>query len=162
MTPLLCGSAFRAARGLAALIRERFPRPVLVGAVALVAGANTFNIGADIGSMAASLQLVAPVPYAPTVVAFAAGIVALEILVPYHRYAAILRSLTLSLAAYVGVFSGRRARRWRKRKTSGSLRRSRRPISVPSEQTSSRAWGLQSASCSRSWSPPPPPSGPKE
>jgi NRAMP (natural resistance-associated macrophage protein)-like metal ion transporter len=90
-------------KGLAALIRERFPRPVLVGAIALVAGANTFNIGADIGSMAASLQLVAPVPYAPTVVAFAAGIVALEILVPYHRYAAILRWLTLSLAAYVGV-----------------------------------------------------------
>ena len=34
-------------KGLAALIRERFARPVLVGAVVLVAVANTFNIGAD-------------------------------------------------------------------------------------------------------------------
>jgi Mn2+/Fe2+ NRAMP family transporter len=31
-------------RGLAALLRERFPRPVLLGAVILVAAANTFNI----------------------------------------------------------------------------------------------------------------------
>lgn len=89
--------------GLAALIRERFPRAVLVVAVSLVAVANTFNVGADVGSMVASLRLLAPVPYEPTVVAFAAGIIALEILVPYHRYARILRWLTLSLGAYVAV-----------------------------------------------------------
>jgi NRAMP (natural resistance-associated macrophage protein)-like metal ion transporter len=90
-------------KGLAALIKERFPRIILVVAVFLVAVANTFNIGADIGSMAASLRLLAPVPYEPTVVVFAASIITLEILVPYHRYARILRWLTLSLVAYVGV-----------------------------------------------------------
>src|SRR6266540_206125 len=37
-------------KGLAALIKERFPRGILVGAVTLVAIANTFNIGADLGS----------------------------------------------------------------------------------------------------------------
>jgi Mn2+/Fe2+ NRAMP family transporter len=78
-------------KGLAALIKERFPRAVLLFAVSLVAVANTFNIGADIGSMAASLRLLVPLPYEPTVVAFAAGIIALVILVPYHRYARILR-----------------------------------------------------------------------
>jgi Mn2+/Fe2+ NRAMP family transporter len=45
-------------KGLAALLRERFPRLVPLGAVVLVAVANTFNIGADIGSMAAAVMAV--------------------------------------------------------------------------------------------------------
>jgi NRAMP (natural resistance-associated macrophage protein)-like metal ion transporter len=90
-------------KGLAALIKERFPRGVLVGAVALVAVANTFNIGADLGSMAASTRLLIPVPYEPLVIAFAIVIVALEVLIPYHRYAKILRWLTLSLVSYVAI-----------------------------------------------------------
>jgi NRAMP (natural resistance-associated macrophage protein)-like metal ion transporter len=90
-------------KGLASLIRERFPRPVVTSAVALVAAANTFNIGADLGSMAASLRLLGPVPQAPAVVGLAAGLVALEVLLPYHRYARVLRWLTLSLGTYVAV-----------------------------------------------------------
>src|SRR5215211_5022439 len=90
-------------KGLAALIRERFARPVLVGAVVLVAVANTFNIGADIGSMAAAAGLLVPVPYAVATVAFALVMVMLELAVPYHRYARVLRWLALSLLAYVGV-----------------------------------------------------------
>lgn len=39
------------------LIRQRFPRWVLFGAVALVAVANGFNIGADLDPMAASVRL---------------------------------------------------------------------------------------------------------
>jgi NRAMP (natural resistance-associated macrophage protein)-like metal ion transporter len=90
-------------KGLAALLRERFTRPVLVGAVVLVAVANTFNIGADIGSMAAAAGLLIPVPYAVATIAFAMVMVILELAVPYHRYARILRWLTVSLLAYVGV-----------------------------------------------------------
>jgi NRAMP (natural resistance-associated macrophage protein)-like metal ion transporter len=90
-------------KGLAALIKERFPRAVLLFAVSLVAVANTFNIGADIGAMAASLRLLVPVPQAVMVVVFAVAIVSLEILFPYDRYARILRWLTVSLAAYVVV-----------------------------------------------------------
>jgi NRAMP (natural resistance-associated macrophage protein)-like metal ion transporter len=90
-------------KGLAALLRERFPRPVLVGAVVLVAVANTFNIGADIGSMAAAAGLLVPVPYAIATIAFALLMIVLEVTVPYHRYARVLRWLTLSLLAYVGV-----------------------------------------------------------
>src|SRR6266540_6682892 len=48
--------------GLATLIKKRFPRWVLFGAVALVAVANGFNIGADLGSMAASVRLLVPLP----------------------------------------------------------------------------------------------------
>jgi NRAMP (natural resistance-associated macrophage protein)-like metal ion transporter len=90
-------------KGLAALIKERFPRWVLFGAVTLVAVANTFNIGADLGSMAASVRLLVPLPYEPLVIVFAIGIVTLEVLVPYHRYARVLRWLTLSLVSYVAI-----------------------------------------------------------
>jgi Mn2+/Fe2+ NRAMP family transporter len=90
-------------KGLAALLRERFPRPVLVGAVTLVAVANTFNIGADIGSMAAAAGLLVPVPQTLAAVAFAVVMAVLEVTVPYHRYARVLRWLALSLLAYVGV-----------------------------------------------------------
>ena len=90
-------------KGLAALIRERFARPVLVGAVVLVAVANTFNIGADIGSMAAAAGLLVPVPQIVAVVTFALVMIVLEVTVPYHRYARVLRWLALSLLAYVGV-----------------------------------------------------------
>ena len=90
-------------QGLAALIKERFPRWVLFGAVTLVAVANGFNIGADLGSMAASVRLLVPVPQALLLVAMAGLMVGLEILLPYERYAKVLRWLTLSLAAYVAV-----------------------------------------------------------
>lgn len=90
-------------QGLAALIKERFSRWVLVAAVTLVAVANTFNIGADIGSMAASLRSLVPLPYAVLVVAFAITLVAVEIFVRYHVYAKVLRWLTVSLLAYAGV-----------------------------------------------------------
>jgi NRAMP (natural resistance-associated macrophage protein)-like metal ion transporter len=90
-------------KGLAALLRERFPRPVLLGAVTLVAVANTVNIGADIGSMAAAAGLLVPVPHTLAAVAFALVMIALELAVPYHRYERVLRWLALSLLAYVGV-----------------------------------------------------------
>ncbi len=89
--------------GLATLIKNRFPRWVLFGAVALVAVANGFNIGADLGSMAASVRLLVPLPQALLLVAMAGLMVGLEILLPYERYAKVLRWLTLSLAAYIAV-----------------------------------------------------------
>ena len=89
--------------GLATLIKKRFPRWVLFGAVALVAVANGFNIGADLGSMAASVRLLVPIPQALLLVAMAGLMVGLEILLPYERYAKVLRWLTLSLVAYVAV-----------------------------------------------------------
>ena len=90
-------------KGLGTLIRERFPRWVLIGAVLLVASANTLNIAADLASMGAALRLLVPVPTGVGVVAFAVAMAAAEILVPYHRYSRALRWLALSLIAYVLV-----------------------------------------------------------
>ncbi|HEX2738012.1 MAG TPA: divalent metal cation transporter, partial [Acidimicrobiia bacterium] len=92
-------------RGLAALIRTRFPRWVLFVAVALVAIANTFNIAADIASMGAAGHLVVPIPASVLVVVMTAFMIGLEVLLPYHRYARVLRWLALSLVAYILVLA---------------------------------------------------------
>ena len=89
--------------GLAGIIRTRLPRPLLYLCVALVAIANTVNIAADLGSMAAALQLLVPIPQAIGVIGFAVIIAVAEVFVPYHRYAKILRWLCLSLLAYFAV-----------------------------------------------------------
>lgn len=90
-------------KGLAAIIRERLPRAVLLLAVLLVAVANTVNIAADLGSMAAALRLLVPIDQFAGVILFALVIAISEIVVPYHRYARVLRWLCLSLLAYVAV-----------------------------------------------------------
>ena len=89
--------------GLAASIKLRFPRWVLYATVAVVALANVFNIGADLGSMAASMHLLVPLPYTLLIVAITVAMVGAEILVTYRVYARVLRWLTASLAAYVAV-----------------------------------------------------------
>lgn len=90
-------------KGLAAIIRERMPRLVLLLAVLLVAVANTVNIAADLGSMAAALRLLFPIDQFAGVILFSLVIAITEIVVPYHRYARVLRWLCLSLLAYVAV-----------------------------------------------------------
>lgn len=87
--------------GLARVIGKRYGKRVLYPIVALLLIANTVNIGADIGAMAASLRLLAPLNFILVVVGLTLGMTALEILVPYHRYAPILKWLTISLAAYI-------------------------------------------------------------
>ena len=92
-------------KGLGTLIRERFPRWVLVGAVVLLASANTLNIAADLASMGAAVRLLAPVPASVGVVVFAVMMAAAEVIVPYHRYSRVLRWFALSLVAYVLVLA---------------------------------------------------------
>lgn len=90
-------------KGLAALIKARLPRWVLVLAVSLVAIANTVNIAADLAIMSSALGLIVPVDQWIGVVMFAVLLAATEIAIPYHRYARVLRWLTISLLAYVAV-----------------------------------------------------------
>ena len=90
-------------KGLAALIKARLPRWVLVVAVLLVAVANTVNIAADLAIMSAAFGLLVPIDQWIGVVMFALLLAATEIAIPYHRYARVLRWLTISLLAYVAV-----------------------------------------------------------
>ncbi len=88
-------------QGLAGVLRRHYARPVLLGAVALLFVANTINVGADLGAMAASTQLLLPrVDFSLLLVFYALGVLALEVFVPYRYYCRVLKLLTLSLLAY--------------------------------------------------------------
>src|SRR5664279_6534865 len=49
--------------GLAAVIKANYSKKVLYSAVFLVVVANTINIGADIGALAAAAQLIIPINF---------------------------------------------------------------------------------------------------
>ncbi len=87
-------------RGLAAVIKDHYSRKVLYFAVALVVVANTINIGADLGAMAATSQLFINLPYALWASFYAALILLLVLTVSYKNYARILKWLALTLLAY--------------------------------------------------------------
>src|SRR5947209_12535722 len=89
--------------GLASNLVRTFPRRAVALLVAILAIANTINIGADLSAMAASAKLVAGGGEHVFVIAFAIVSTLLQLYVPYHQYARILKWLTLSLFAYVGV-----------------------------------------------------------
>jgi len=90
-------------RGLAGNLRRHVPMPVLYAVVGLMVVANVINIGADLGAMAAALQLLIGGPLLPYVAAFAAVTVLLEVFVRYSRYVTVLKWLTVSLFAYVAT-----------------------------------------------------------
>lgn len=87
-------------KGLATVIREHFGKPILYIVVLLLLIANTINIGADIGSMAAAANLLLPLPFIVFPLIFTALILLLVILLSYKVYARILKWLVLSLFAY--------------------------------------------------------------
>ena len=87
--------------GLAHVVGRRYGKRVLFPLVGLLLIANTVNIGADIGAMVASMQLLIPVNFFAGVIGLTVAVTSLEILVPYHRYSRILKWLTVSLAAYI-------------------------------------------------------------
>lgn len=88
-------------KGLAAIIREHYPKKVLYPVVLLVVVANTLNIGSDIGAMAASMQLLVPSLSIPVLaVGFALLMLLLEVFVAYRTYVRMLKWLALALFAY--------------------------------------------------------------
>ncbi len=89
-------------RGLAGNIRIHFPKWVLYICTALLFFANTLNIGADIGAMAKSTQLIFPnISFATLVFAFAIVSLGLQIFVSYEKYARYLKWLALILLSYI-------------------------------------------------------------
>ena len=90
-------------RGLAGNLRAHFPRGVLYGVIALLVLANTINLGADIGAMAAALELMVGGPQILYIVGFGLLCLLLQVFVPYHRYVPYLKWLCLALFAYVGI-----------------------------------------------------------
>lgn len=90
-------------RGLAGVIRHRYPRWVLWGACLLLVVANTVNIAADLGGMAAAMEMMTGVRAVVWQPLFAALIVVLMIWSSYKHIARIFKWLTLVLFAYLAA-----------------------------------------------------------
>ena len=88
-------------RGLAAVIRRRYPRWVLWLACFLLVVANTINIGADLGGMAEATQMITGVNSLVWTPIYAASMVALLFFSSYRFIARVFKWLTLVLFAYV-------------------------------------------------------------
>jgi Mn2+/Fe2+ NRAMP family transporter len=90
-------------KGLAANIKSAFPPIVVQAVVLLLLIANTLNIAADLAAMGEVGELVTRVDRHLMTVGFVALTLILQVFVPYHRYVAYLKWLTLSLLAYAAV-----------------------------------------------------------
>jgi len=90
-------------RGLAANIKESFHPAVLFSVVGLLLIANILNIAADVAALGEVSELVTGIDRHLATGLFVLGSLALQVLVPYHRYVVFLKWLTLSLLAYALV-----------------------------------------------------------
>ncbi|HJZ78940.1 MAG TPA: divalent metal cation transporter [Pyrinomonadaceae bacterium] len=88
--------------GLAAVLRRHYARNLLYLTVFLLVVANTINAGADIGAIAAAINLLVPVPIYLLVLPIALIILALQLWGSYRLIARTFKWLALALFAYVG------------------------------------------------------------
>lgn len=89
--------------GLSSVISKFYSKKLAWFAVILLIFANIINIGADLGIMAASLDMLFGWQFGITLALVAIGIALLEILLPYKKYADYLKWLGLSLLVYVAT-----------------------------------------------------------
>ena len=108
-SPLMIAALLTCARigmvsgmGLAAVLRRHYARNLLYLTVIGLVIANTINAGADIGAIAAAINLLIPIPIAVLVLPVALAILALQIWGSYRVIARTFKWLTLALFAYVG------------------------------------------------------------
>ncbi|WP_259070465.1 NRAMP family divalent metal transporter [Mucilaginibacter sp. X4EP1] len=87
-------------KGITTIIKEEYSRTVLYATVGLVVIANTINIGADLGAMAAAAQLLVPLPFIALTLGFTVIILLLEVFTNYKVYSKILKWLAVALLAY--------------------------------------------------------------
>jgi NRAMP (natural resistance-associated macrophage protein)-like metal ion transporter len=88
--------------GLAGVLRRHYPRALLYPAVVALLVANTINAGADIGAIAAGINIIVPVPISWMILPLVLIILGLQIFCSYRLIANIFKWLTLALFAYIG------------------------------------------------------------
>ena len=88
-------------RGLGSVLRERYPRWVLYVCLGSLIVANTLNAGADIGAIAAAINLLVPVPTLWLVAPVGLAIALLQLVASYQQITRIFKWLALALLAYV-------------------------------------------------------------
>jgi NRAMP (natural resistance-associated macrophage protein)-like metal ion transporter len=91
-------------RGLAGVLRRHYSVKVLYPAVFALVAANTINAGADIGAIAAGINLlVSRIPSSVIIVPISIAILVVQVWGSYKRIASIFKWLTLSLLTYFGA-----------------------------------------------------------
>jgi Mn2+/Fe2+ NRAMP family transporter len=89
--------------GIAANIRRHYSPTILYPLVALLLIANVINLGADIGAMGAALRMLVGGPAHFYTLMFGVISVLAAIMVPYERYAQILKWSALVLFVYIAT-----------------------------------------------------------
>jgi NRAMP (natural resistance-associated macrophage protein)-like metal ion transporter len=89
--------------GLVGNIRRHYSRIILFPVVALLLIANVINLGADIGAMASALKMLVGGSALLYSVVFGLISVIAEVLVPYKRYAELLKWSALVLCVYIAT-----------------------------------------------------------
>lgn len=88
-------------KGLALIIKKNYSRTIATIMVLLLVIANTINIGANLGAMAASANLILQLPALIWLIVFVSITVALEVLVTYSVYAKYLKYLAFIVIVYI-------------------------------------------------------------
>lgn len=88
-------------KGLAGVLQKHYRKNIVAVIVFLLIIANIVNIGADLGAMAASLEMLLGTSFYLGAIFFAVLIILIEVFVQYHLYAKILKWLALSVLSYV-------------------------------------------------------------
>jgi Mn2+/Fe2+ NRAMP family transporter len=87
--------------GLATLMRRRLPRWIVAPLALSVIIANTINAGADLEGMSAAAQLLFHQNNVLWIVLFGAILIAIQVWLPYRRFANVVKWLTIALFAYI-------------------------------------------------------------
>ena len=90
-------------KGLAAIIKEHYPKWLLYSVLVLLVGANTINVYADINVMAASMKMLFGFPFAVWATVLTLGMVVAQVTIPYKHYVKFLKYACFSLLAYVVI-----------------------------------------------------------
>src|SRR6202162_2640677 len=88
-------------RGLAGVLKTHYPQKFVYVSVFSLVIANSINAGADIGAIAAGINLLVPIPVWSLIVPIALAVIALQIWGSYRLIANVFKWLTLALLAYV-------------------------------------------------------------
>ena len=88
-------------KGLASIIKKYYSKRILVLETSLLAIANIINIGADLGIMAASMQMLFDFNYFYWLTITAIFIVWMQIAIPYKKYIKYLQGLSFILVVYL-------------------------------------------------------------
>ena len=92
-----------AGEGLGNVLRRNFSKAVVYPAITALIIANTINAGADIGAIAAALNLIVPIRIGILIIPITALILIVQIWCSYRLISSVFKWLTLSLLAYIGA-----------------------------------------------------------